>query len=191
MSAQPQTFGRVEVPATYRHWESAYVAPEFPLARGWERQLDYAYDAQFYNGSLTARSFETWLSQNGVEYVALPDAQLDPSSFTEVRLLRGGLSYLTPVWGNAHWRVWKFRAYHGLVDGPARLESMTADTFTLRVTGTGVITVHIHDSPRWAVQDAGCTSASPDGWIELHHVNPGEVRVAQALRGTRCGDGDQ
>ncbi len=31
---------RLEIPLTESHWEAAYVAREFPLARGWERQLD-------------------------------------------------------------------------------------------------------------------------------------------------------
>ena len=39
---------RVEVPPTDHHWESAYVAPVFPLARGWERQIDIAYNPLFY-----------------------------------------------------------------------------------------------------------------------------------------------
>ena len=64
--------------------------------------------------------------------------------------------------------------------------SLGADTFTLAVTGPGVVTVHIHDSPHWAVRGAGCTTASPDGWIEIHGLERGIVRVAQALHGTRC-----
>jgi hypothetical protein len=186
LSAQPQTFGRVEIPTTFRHWEAAFVAPAFSLARGWERDLDYAYDSEFYTGALTAKSYEHWLSENGVEYVALPDAQLDSSATIEVGLLRRGLPYLRPVWRNAHWSVWRFREYHGLVDGPAHLESLSADTFTLAVTGPGVVTVHIHDSPRWAVRGAGCTTAGADGWIDLHGLERGVVRVVQALRGTRC-----
>ena len=185
LDAQPRFFGRVEVPDTLRHWEAAYVAPQFSLARGWERQLDYAYDAAFYN-SLTARSYHTWLSENAVEFVALPDAQLDSSSTIEARLLESGLPYLQPVWHSAHWRVWRVRDYHGLVDGPARLVSLSADTFTLAVTGPGVVTVHIHDSPHWTVRGAGCTTAAADGWIEIHGLERGIVRVAQALRGTRC-----
>ena len=74
LTAQGQMFGRVEIPDTYRHWEAAYVAPQFSLARGWERQLDYAYDADFYNNTLVPSAYENWLAQNGVEYVALPDA---------------------------------------------------------------------------------------------------------------------
>jgi hypothetical protein len=189
LSAQPQSFGRVEVPDTYRHWEAAYVAPQFPLARGWERQLDYAYDAAFYNSTLTATRYEKWLQENGVEYVALPDARLDSSSTIEANLIESGLPYLQPVWHNAHWRVFRFREYRGLIDGPARLATLSADTFTLHVTGPGVVTVHIHDSPHWAVQGSGCTTASAGDWIELHNLLPGTVRVAQALRGTRCDSG--
>ncbi len=186
LSAQPQTFGRIEIPDTYRHWEAAYVAPQFPLARGWERQLDYAYDGQFYNGTLTAASFRTWLSQNSVQYVALPDVRLDSSSTVEAKLLNGGLAYLQPLWHNAGWQLWRVRGYHGLVDGPAQLTSLGADTFTLNVTGPGPVTVHIHDSPHWAIQGPGCTSATPDGWIQLSNLDRGRVRVAQAFRGTRC-----
>ena len=33
---------RVEIPFTDNHWESRWVAPHVPLARGWERQVDRA-----------------------------------------------------------------------------------------------------------------------------------------------------
>jgi hypothetical protein len=186
LAAQPHTFGRLEIPDTFRHWEAAFVAPQFALARGWERQLDYAYDAQFYNGTLSAGSFRAWLSQNSVQYVALPDVRLDSSSTVEAKLLNRGLPYLQPVWHNTHWQLWRFRDYHGLVDGPAQLTSLGADSFTLQVTGPGRVTVHIHDSPHWAIQGPGCTSASPDGWTQLSDLDRGRVRVAQAFRGTRC-----
>jgi hypothetical protein len=182
LAANPSGFGRVEIPVTYRHWETAVVA----LARGWERQLDYAFDEQFYNGTLTPASYRTWLAANGVRYVALPDTRLDPSSKIEARIIERGESYLRPVWHSAHWKVFEFSGYHGLVDGPAQLVSLKSDGFTLHVTGPGTITVHIHDSPHWAIAGGGCTTTSPDGWTELHDVQPGTVAVGQALRGTRC-----
>ena len=40
---------RIEVPPTANHWESAYLAPEFELARGWLRQLDTTRDDIFYD----------------------------------------------------------------------------------------------------------------------------------------------
>jgi len=186
LDAQPHSFGRIEIPDTFRHWEAAFVAPQFALARGWERQLDYAYDGQFYDGTLSARSFRAWLSDNSVQYVALPDVRLDSSSTLEAELLKQGLPYLQPLWHNRHWRLWRFRDYHGLVDGPAQLTSLSADSFTLQVTGPGLVTVHIHDSPHWAIAGHGCVRASPGGWIQLSDLDRGRVRVAQAFRGTRC-----
>ena len=191
LEAQPQTFGRLEIAATYRHWETAYVAPQLPLARGWERQLDYAYNGQFYDGTLDSSGYRTWLSENGVEYVALPDAKLDSSSTVEAKLLAGGESYLQPIWHNAHWRMWRFVGYRGLVDGPARLVAITADSFTLRVLHTGTVTVHIHASPHWVVPGDGCATASSNGWIQLRALPVGEVQVSQALRGTPCKAADK
>jgi hypothetical protein len=46
--------------------------------------------------------------------------------------------------------------------------------------------VHVHYSPRWAVQDGGCTVPTTDGWTKIEQLQPGTVRVAQALHGTRC-----
>ena len=187
LSANDTDFGRVEIPATYRHWEAAFVAPEVALARGWERQLDYAYAASFYNHTLTAASYRTWLASNGVRYVALPDTQLDDSSLLEQHIILQGQPYLRYVWGNVHWRVWEFAGYHGLVDGPAQLVSLTPDSFELAVTGTAPLTVHVHYSPRWAVDGDGCTEPTAGGWTRIEQVQPGTVRVAQALRGgTRC-----
>ncbi|MGZ5967436.1 MAG: hypothetical protein ACXWP4_07200, partial [Polyangiales bacterium] len=185
-AANPPGFGRVEIPVTYRHWETAIVAPELALARGWERQLDYAYDKQFYDRTLNASSYRAWLAANGVRYVALPDTQLDDSSLIEAKIVERGQPYLKPVWHSAHWKVWEFTGYHGLVDGPARLESLKSDGFRLLVTGPGTVTVHIHDSPHWAVDGQGCTSTSADGFTNLHNLPIGEVSVGQALRGTRC-----
>ncbi len=186
LESQPHSFGRLEIAETYRHWETAYVAPRIPLARGWERQLDYAYNGQFLDGTLTASSYQTWLSQNGVEYVALPDAQLDSSAIVEARLIEHGLPYLEPVWHNAHWHVWRFAGYRGLVVGPAQLQSLAADRFTLRVSAPGNLTVHIHNSPHWAVDGEGCVAGGPGGWLQLLDVRPGELEVSQALRGTPC-----
>jgi hypothetical protein len=186
LAANPPGFGRVEIPVTYRHWETALVAPDVALARGWERQLDYAYDKQFYDHTLTAASYREWLAENGVRYVALPDTQLDGSSAIEADIINRGQAYLRPVWHSAHWKVWEFRGYRGLVDGPAQLVSMSSDGFELRVTGPGPVTVHIHDSPHWAVDGEGCTTSSPDGWTEIRQIPTGTVKVVQALRATRC-----
>ena len=45
---------RVEIPPTRNRWEADYVAPRFPLARGWLRQLESGDVDLFTDGNLTA-----------------------------------------------------------------------------------------------------------------------------------------
>ena len=111
---------RVEVPPTAHHWESAYVAPKFDLARGWERQLDIAYDPLFYQaGPLTASEYRTWLLANGVSFVALADAPLDYAATAEARLLRSGeVQGLRAVWHTASWQLWRVIGSQGALRLP-------------------------------------------------------------------------
>ncbi len=186
LDSRPATMGRVEVPSTYRHWETAYLSPQVPLARGWERQLDIGYNPIFYGGVLNGDTYRAWLAVNGVEYVALPDARLDSSSTGEKALILGGLPYLEPVWHNAHWRVWQFVGYRGLVVGPAAVVSVRPDSFTLDVRAPGALTVRIHASPHWYVDQHGCIGPSTDGWTHVVAKSTGLIRVTQALQGTPC-----
>ncbi len=160
-------------------------------SRGWERQLDYAYAEEFYDGTLTTESYREWLRSNGVAYVALPDTQLDASSHVEADIIRSGPSYLEHVWTGPHWQVWQFTGYRGLVDGPARMAELNADSFLLDVRAPGAVTVRVHYSPRWAVDGDGCTVETPNGWTRIENLQPGSVRVSQALRGTRCDEGSR
>ena len=72
---------RVEIPFTQFHWEAYVVATQFPIARGWERQLDIADNPIFYSGHLTAATYARWLHQNAVRFVAAPT----PTSTTRPR----------------------------------------------------------------------------------------------------------
>ena len=98
---------RTEIPFTRFHWEAYVVATHFPLARGWERQLDSKDNAIFYGGHLTAASYERWLHQNAVRFVAAPDAELDYSAKAEMTLIDRGLPYLHEVMHSRHWRVYQ------------------------------------------------------------------------------------
>jgi len=184
------TIGRVEIPSTYRHWEAAYAAPHMLLARGWERQLDIAYNPIFYKAPLTAATYRMWLHANGVEYVALPDARLDDSSLGERALIRSGLPYLHEVWRDAHWRVWKVAGFAGLVDGPATMQSMSPDRVTLNVTGSDDLVLRVRATKHWSVAPGGCAAATDDGWTRLHGLPTGTVTLTQSLSGTPCPDHD-
>ena len=112
-----------------------------------------------------------------MQYVALPDTQLDDSSLHRSAASSKAASRTSSRCGTTHTgRCGSSPEYHGLVDGPAQLESLTPTASPSQVTGTGSVTVHIHDSPHWAVHGAGCTSISADGWTKLEHLHPGSVR---------------
>jgi hypothetical protein len=184
--AQGPVPGRLEVLQTARHWEAAYVADFVPLPRGWERQLDLAYNHVFYDGTLNAATYEQWLQDNAVQYVALPDAHLDDSSIPERQLVEQGLDFLAPVWQNAHWRVWRFTGYTGLVDGPATVIRQNAIGFVLRVDAPGAVQVRVRSSPHWNVSGSGCVAPSGDGWIRLENLKPGIVELTQQWSGSAC-----
>jgi len=171
------TFGRLEIPATRNHWESAFAAPVIPLARGWERQVDVAQNALFYRSArLTASTYRDWLTDTGVAWVALPDAPLDYSARAEVALLRRPPPYLQLAWHNAHWRLWRVVDSPGLASGPAHVVSVTPDRVDLQATAAGVITVRVRYTSRWNV-DVGraCVSQTPEGWTRV--VVAGAQRV--------------
>jgi len=171
--------GRVEVVPTALHWEAVYVALRFPLARGWERQLDTRYNGLFFGGPLTERSYQAWLQANSVRYVALPDVPLDSSSRAEARLLRAGAPDLRPVFSSAHWRVWEVLDAAPLARGPGELTALGRNDFTLRVDAPGRFTVQIHYTRYWTVTAGrGCVRPAPGGWTSVRAQAPGTLRVA-------------
>ncbi len=178
--------GRVEIPFTYHHWETAYVAPEVALARGWERQLDIERNSIFYDDTLSVASYEQWLTDNAVEYVALPSAQLDASSLAEKDLLVSRLPYLEEVWRSTDWVLWRFHGYPGMIEGSATLLGMDADEFRLVVYVPGDIVVRVRPSSYWQVNGQGCASADESGWTRLEDVPTGLVVVTQDLLADGC-----
>ena len=100
--------GLVEVSPTRLHWETYYVAREFPIARGWERQADIDHGPLFYTGRpITAQDYRDWLTAMNVEYVVLGTMRSDEKAGEEAALLRTGLPYLTEVWRDAVWTMWR------------------------------------------------------------------------------------
>jgi hypothetical protein len=98
---------RTEVVFTHNHWEAAYLADSTPIARGWERQVDRKVNGLFYDEApLTAERYRAWLSDNGVEFVALPTAELDYSAQQEAELLTTGVPGLQEVHRSSTWRIW-------------------------------------------------------------------------------------
>lgn len=173
---------RVEVPLTRSHWEAAELAPTVSLARGWEKQLETRFDDVLLRPGLTAASYDRWLHEQAVKYVALPDARLDPSSAQEGRLIRRGLPYLREVFVGAHWRIFRVLAATPLASGPGRLMSLGHDSFVVRARTPGRFVVRVHFTRYWTLtRGSGCVAPAPGGWTAVSVRTPGTAVVSASF----------
>lgn len=175
---------RIEIPFTDNHWESARVAPSVPLARGWERQLDRKVNALFYDdGALTAQTYEAWLHDNAVSYVALADAPVDYSAAEEAALIRAAPPYLREVWRDAHWKVYAVVGAAPLATGGARVTRMDADAVNVAVPRAGEYLVRVRFTPYWRAGGGAraCVAPADPGddasWTRVRATAPGTVRL--------------
>lgn len=188
---------RVEVPPTQHHGESAYIAPAFSLARGWERQLDIAYNGIFYQkGALTPDSYRAWLLSNGVSYVALADAPLDYAGTAEAALLRSGVvAGLQPVWHTANWQLWRVLGSQGLASAPASVIALSPKAVVVRFTAAGTSVVKIRWAPSWSLAAGtargACLIPAPGGWTEIRAAHADEFSLLVSVFGADHGNCNQ
>jgi hypothetical protein len=173
---------RIEVPPTLNHWEAAYLAPEFELARGWLRQLDRTRNNVFYEGRLTHSRYRSWLRRNGVQYVALADASPDYSAKAERRMIASHPRYLRLEATLEHWRVYRVMGTKPLLQssGGARgsLVSIGPQSFSLRARTSGRFTVRVRSSPFWRLT-AGHGCVGREGhWTMVRVDRPGTIQAS-------------
>jgi hypothetical protein len=184
----PSHPARIEIVATRDHWEARWAAPHVMLARGWERQLDGYRNGLFYDSApLTAQRYGSWLAEQAIAYVALPDAPLDYSATAEARLLRGASSsqaatappaFLREVWRSRHWRLFAVLGATPLSSPPSTLNELGSDSFRLAAPVAGAYTVRVHFSPYWSLAGGrGCVSRAPGDWTLVTARAPGELHV--------------
>jgi hypothetical protein len=187
--------GRVEIPFTRSHWEAAVVAPHFPLARGWERQLDAGRNPLFYKGILTNFTYANWLAEHAVQFVALADVKPDVSSFKERGLIEHDPPYLRLVKRLPHWRIYAVTLPHPMVIPAAgddiRLSRIRSDQVDLDARTAGSALVRVRWSPYWRVR-GGCVERAGD-WTRVSAERPGKLRMTMSFspervlfRGRRC-----
>lgn len=173
--------GRVEIPFTREHWESYWVAKEFPIARGWERQTDLLYNAVLYR-RLTPGRYLHWLQDNAVSLVALPNVPLDYGGRTEGQLLTRPPTYLHPVWHDQNWQVWKLRGTNPLVRGDATLSDLDAASMSLHFTKAVTVVVKVHADQLWHVRaGSGCVVQNTSRWLVVHALRAGTVKLEAGL----------
>ncbi|MEO3928623.1 hypothetical protein ABGB07_32900 [Micromonosporaceae bacterium B7E4] len=201
--------GRIEVVPTANYWEAAYVPEVAPLARGWLRQADQAHHRLFLDGSVDAESYGHWLRDNGVRYVALAGAEPSWVGRREAELVRGGLSYLTPVWQHPDWTLYAVTGTPSVVEaigsgpvapgggdppdgaggpGPgtpgAELVRATSAELTVDVPAAGETLVRLRWS-RWFRVEGGtgaCLAPYAD-WMVLRVAQAGRYRITGSLTG--------
>ncbi len=163
---------RIEVVDTANHWGSAYLSG-LSLARGWDRQADYAYNPIFYDqDALTAASYESWLNSLAVGWVALPSAPLDYASVAEGQLIQDGLKYLQLTWSTPQWRLYRVLDSAPLVLG-AQVTSVDGSGIVLTTTAATTVTTRIRWSPYLSATDPATGRAlstcvtDVGGWVNI------------------------
>jgi hypothetical protein len=156
---------RIEVVDPSSHGDDLYLASRLPLARGWERQIDYAENRLFYDGSLSAATYRAWLDRLAVGWVAVPDAPLDFGSQAEGRLIGAGLPYLSEVWHGAHWTVYSVRQASPIASGAATVQSYLPTRIVLSANRAGSVLLHARFSRSLHLFDAAGRPV-PDADIE-------------------------
>jgi hypothetical protein len=186
---------RIEIPFTFGHWEGAEMAAEAPLARGWLRQLDTGRHPIFYGDGLNEITYASWLTENAVRYVALPDAKPDSSSYRERALIESRLPYLRLRKTLDHWRVYEVTlpAPFVIPDNGASitLEQLGSDRVLLRVRRPGSALVRVRWTPYWLAK-GGCVERDGE-WTRVTADKAGFLPLVTSFsperivqRGRRC-----
>jgi hypothetical protein len=177
--------GRIEVVATQRRGEAAFVPPVVPIARGWSRQMDISRNPIFYDGTLNADTYGEWLDDNAISYVALPTGPYDWAATDEANLLRRGLPYLRPVWGDGTWTLYAVAKPRPVISPPARVVARGAASLTVSVPEAGEYVVRVHWY-RYLSTSNGCVRPAEGGWSTLVVERPGTVTIEGSLLPHHC-----
>jgi hypothetical protein len=179
---------RVEVPPTKNRWEADYVAREYPLARGWLRQLEFDDFDLFTDGSLTPAVYRDWLREHGVSYVAVPNARRDYLSEDEVALIDSGLDYLELVWTDANWRLFRVDGAESWGLDGLGIDDVDTERFTVEPGAPGERETSIRWTPAWeVVAGDGCVSEGDDGMAVVEADDADEAVTVEARLGGLVG----
>ncbi|QTD99144.1 MFS transporter [Streptomyces cyanogenus] len=154
--------GRVEVVPARSHREASALAPDFNLARGWNRQADMERNPLFYDDTLNSANYHEWLQRWAVHYVVLPKDNPDGDGGQRERaLLQRGMPYLKQVWGDANWQLFKVTDPTPLAEPNAVVDRAEQGEMILRVRRAGRILIRIPYSPWLSVVDEHGKSVQP------------------------------
>ena len=181
---------RIEVVPLRSHWESAGLARHFILARGWNRQVDAERHKLFYEeGALTSDSYRDWLHKWSVQYVVLPEQETDWSARNEAAIVEQDQSYLTEIWRDDHWRLFRVLQATPLVDRPASVYELNAGKLVVDMPSSGSVLARVSWSPWLRVSGGDACLKRAGEFVRLKADQPGRYTSAARYgmrRGNHC-----
>lgn len=184
LSTHRRPVARVEVVATWGHWEAYYLAKDgVSLARGWYRQDDYPENRVLYGGDeLTARAYQRWLHRLAVRYVLLPAGPLDYSAGAEAALLRSGRSGLEVVERLPNWTIFRVPRPTPILtptssSGAASVTQIGPAAVGIRVTRPGSFLLRVRFTPYWHTPPGVCLRPAGNGMTILDASAPGALSL--------------
>ncbi|MFD0686953.1 MFS transporter [Actinomadura fibrosa] len=181
---------RIEVVPLRSHWESSGMSRHFILARGWNRQVDAERHGLFYEkGALTAASYRDWLHKWAVHYVVLPEQEVDWSAQDEAALVEAGQPYLSEVWRDEHWRLFRVSRPTPLVAAPGTVRHVDSGKLVVDMRAAGSVLVRISWSPWLSVTGGNGCLAREGEFVRMTVQGPGRYTIAARYglhRGNHC-----
>ncbi|MET7477202.1 MFS transporter [Streptomyces sp. NPDC005648] len=165
--------GRVEVVPARSHIEASALAPYVNLARGWNRQADMERNPLFYDDTLNSANYHEWLQRWAVHFVVLPkDVPDGDGGERERELVQRGMPYLSQIWGDANWQLFKVTDPTPLAEPNAVVDRAEQGEMTMRVKKPGRILVRIPYSPWLSIVDADGKKLKPPQETEASKNRP-------------------
>ena len=168
---------RVEAVPLRSHAEADFLARSFPLARGWAGHVDRDLNSLFFDDTLSAATYEAWLIDEGVAYVALADAPIDSTGLQEAALVRSGLPYLQEVWSSEDWVMYAVRPRPAMADPGLEVVGMTANEISLDAAAPGSYQLKVRFSPWFVVEGSACINAGDNGWTTVTVAEAGKLTL--------------
>lgn len=173
---------KVEVVSTNVRREADLLAMRFPIARGWQTQIDRDRNNLFYSGTLTPSTYLEWLRENAVSYVAVPKKFVHEEAEQEAAVAASMTSSLRIVFENDNWRIYEVVDAQPLASGSATVIAVSPEQIRLRASQPGWTTVRFRYTPMYTVTAGdACVASTDDGWIRVKVDAAGEVILTVKL----------
>ncbi|MEZ0067207.1 hypothetical protein ABIA32_003220 [Streptacidiphilus sp. MAP12-20] len=181
---------RLEAVPMLNHGEAWDLVGSAVLARGWNRQLDVQRNPLFYTATLSAADYHAWLRRWAVRYVVLPTAPLDPAADTESAVIESHPGWLSEVWRNPHWQLFRVADPLPLGDPPARVQHAGVADLEVALPAAATVRLRVAWSPWLAVSGPASACLAQDGaWTSLRASGAGVYRLTAPYawpRGAPC-----